>query len=197
MPSILWATTVNIDVGPMRVSQSITTWASLRDQQVVKQQFDFSCGASSLATLLTHHFDDPHTEADILDLFDHEEAAASFDDMKQVLSTLGYEAKGYAVTFDQLSTARAPVILYIRQKDNDHFVVLRAIDGEHVHVADPSTGNRFYSKHKFMNLWLTTSENKKGKILAVIRRTGSHSESMFFSKMVDHAQPIIFPSTSL
>ena len=38
----------------------------IRDRYVVKQQFDYSCGAAALATLLTHHFGDATSEQDVL-----------------------------------------------------------------------------------------------------------------------------------
>lgn len=190
------ASTIRIDPGSFRISQPIQTWKDRRDQQVIKQQFDFSCGASSLATLLTHHFNDTYTETDILELFDHEDAAASFDDMKNVLTELGYQAKGYAVSFDQLAKITVPVILYVRQKDNDHFVVLRAIDDHHVHIADPSTGNRFYSKQQFLALWLADEDNARGKILAVMNQKHARHSNSFFLDTVNHADPIIFPADS-
>lgn len=193
IPVCAFGSSIHLDAGSIQISQPIETWTSRRDQQIVKQQFDFSCGASSMATLLTHYFNDTHTEIDILELFDHKEAAASFDDMKNVLTTLGYQAKGYAVSFAQLAKVTVPVILHIHQKETDHFVVLRAIDDEHVHVADPSTGNRFYSKQQFLKLWLTDTSSTKGKILAVMGSSHGDNTENFFLNVVKYKTPIIFP----
>ena len=47
---------------------AVETWKARRDARVVKQDADYSCGAASLATLLTHYYGRPTTEKDILDL---------------------------------------------------------------------------------------------------------------------------------
>ena len=43
------------------------TWASVRDGCVVRQQFDFSCGLASLATMLQYEFGMETTERDLLE----------------------------------------------------------------------------------------------------------------------------------
>ena len=40
----------------------------LRYQYVLRQQFDYSCGAAALATFMTYYFGDETSERDILDL---------------------------------------------------------------------------------------------------------------------------------
>jgi len=37
-------------------SVGIKSWKTLRDERVVKQDLDYSCGAASLATLLNEHY---------------------------------------------------------------------------------------------------------------------------------------------
>ena len=44
------------------------TIQQLRNQYVVRQQFDYSCGAAALATLMTYYFGDETSELNIMDL---------------------------------------------------------------------------------------------------------------------------------
>ena len=62
----------NIDVGSgTRIEIPLKSMKDLRDQGLVKQRFDYSCGAAALATILRYGFGDEVTERDILkELFD-------------------------------------------------------------------------------------------------------------------------------
>ncbi|TSE29589.1 cysteine peptidase family C39 domain-containing protein [Tepidimonas charontis] len=66
-----------------------------------------------------------------------------------------------------LGFVRAPV----KSRKNDHFSVLRGIDGETVWLADPSLGNRTYSRSQFLEMWRTRTDQADalaGKFLAVL-----------------------------
>lgn len=43
-----------------------------------------------------------------------------------------------------------PVVVYIKVRKDDHFNVLRGISGNTVWLADPSLGNRTYSRAQFL-----------------------------------------------
>ena len=78
--SMAWA--ANIDIGSgIRVDPPIRSMKDLRDQNLVRQRFDYSCGAAALATILAYGFDDKVTERQILvqlfDLFSEEEKQVS------------------------------------------------------------------------------------------------------------------------
>ena len=62
----------NIDVGSgTRIGVPLKSMKDLRDRKLVRQRFDYSCGAAALATILRHGFGEAVTERDILkDLFD-------------------------------------------------------------------------------------------------------------------------------
>ena len=70
----LLATTAaaQIEIGSgLRVDRPVRSMKDLRDQNLVKQRFDFSCGAAALATLLRYGFGENVTERRILvELFD-------------------------------------------------------------------------------------------------------------------------------
>lgn len=147
----------------------IKSWKTLRDFQVVKQDLDYSCGAASLATILNEYYDQTVTEEEILKIMAKEDMRASFDDMASALKELGFRGVGYAVSFEQLTRLKIPVIVYTKHRKDDHFSVLRGINKDTVWLADPSLGNRTYSQYQFLEMWETRDDSElKGKILAVI-----------------------------
>jgi predicted double-glycine peptidase len=136
----------------------IQSWKSKKFQEVVRQQFDYSCGASSLATILKYFYNQNVTEAEILDVLDNGSLRASFDDMQRVLPFFGFKAKGFAANYEDLVKLKIPVIVYLQYRNNQHFSVLKAINNDSVILADPSLGLQSYSKEQFLSAWETRQE---------------------------------------
>ena len=133
----------------------VKSWKALRDAQVVKQDLDFSCGAAALATLLNHFYGQTLTEEALLKAMDKGEGRASFEDMAKVLPQFGFRAQGFAASWEQLTRLKMPVVVYVKHRKNDHFSVLRGINKDTVLLADPSMGNRTYSRQQFLAMWQT------------------------------------------
>jgi hypothetical protein len=150
----------------------VRSWKTLRDDRVVKQDLDFSCGAASLATLLNAYYGRNVTEEDLLKAMDKGDGRASFEDMARALGRFGFKAQGFAASWEQLAKLKMPVIVYVKHRKDDHFSVLRGIDGETVWLADPSLGNRTYSRSQFLEMWQTRTDKGDaelaGKFLAVL-----------------------------
>lgn len=127
----------------------VKTHLDLRYEMVVRQTTWYTCGPAAVATLLTHFFDVPTTEADvILSVMGDEqeklpETGFSLLSLKDALSTLGLEAKVYRLTVDALTDyferGGLPVIVHVTVPEA-HFIVAVAVVGAHFIVADPSTG---------------------------------------------------------
>lgn len=150
---------------------SIKSWKTLRDARIVKQNLDFSCGAASLATLLNSYYGQDVTEEALLIAMDKGDGRASFDDMARGLSQFGFRAQGFAASWDQLTRLKMPVVVYVKQNKDDHFTVLRGINSEVVWLADPSLGNRTYSREQFLAMWQTrvgAEDGLAGKFLAIL-----------------------------
>ena len=149
----------------------IQSWKTLRDARIVKQDLDYSCSAASLATLLNEFYGQSVTEEALLKVMDKGDLRASFEDMQKALPQFGFRAQGYAASFDQLTKLKAPVILYLKYRNNEHFSLLRGINEHTVWLADPSLGNRTYSKAQFLEMWNTREDPQNpglsGKFLAV------------------------------
>lgn len=135
----------------------------LRDVNVVKQRQDYSCGAAALATLMRYYFNEPISEQHILKLMVarltadelrlKETRGFSLLDLKRAAEALGYQAAGFKLTVNELRKLAAPVIVFVRPFDYDHFAVLRAISKGRVFLADPARGNVRMTVGSFLGEW--------------------------------------------
>jgi uncharacterized protein len=134
----------------------------IRQTHVVIQKWDLSCGAAALATVLTYRFNDPVPERTIAEAILRHTAAErvkaqggfSLLDLKRFAESRGYKATGYRrLRFDDLVGLDTPVVP-IQTKGYSHFVVLRGVRGERVHLADPAFGNRTMTVRAFKGAWL-------------------------------------------
>lgn len=162
----------------------VRSWKDIRDQNIVKQDLDYSCGSASIATLLNNYYNQNVTEDEVLKIIDKGDLMASFDDMQRALNQLGFQAKGYAVSLETLKTLKIPVIAYIKHRKNDHFTVISGINNDFVRISDPSLGKKVLSTYQFQEMWETRADNHlKGKILVILPKDQS-SNSSFFTKNV-------------
>jgi hypothetical protein len=152
----------------------------MRQDRVVVQQWDLSCGAAALATLLNYQHGDPVAEREIAKgLIQREEYLAepllvrarhgfSLLDLKRYVEARGYQGIGYGkLTLEDL-IERAPIMVPVRFYGYNHFVVFRGALGNRVSLADPAFGNRTMLAAKFEDAWLDYS--KFGKVGFVVAR---------------------------
>lgn len=151
-------------------AQPVRSLLEMREERVVVQEWDLSCGAAALATVLNYQFDDPVSEREIaLGLMHRSEYV---EDPTLVLQRLGFslldlkryvEGRGYAgIGYGQLELAdlieRAPMIIPVNLNGYNHFVVFRGIRGNRILVADPAWGNRTLTLDEFEPAWLSYPE---------------------------------------
>lgn len=134
----------------------------IRNEGVVRQKWDISCGAAALSTLLTYQFKDNTPETDIVVWMLHRTDAArvkerhgfSLLDMKHFAQARGYSAEGFSdMSIDELTSQKSAVIVPIRLKGFDHFVVVKGITDGRVFLADPGFGNVTMKVDRFQKLW--------------------------------------------
>lgn len=160
--------------------QPVTSLLEMRRQNVVIQQWDISCGAAALATLLNHQFDDPVSEREIAtSLIRRTEYLAnpqivraregfSLLDLQRFVETRGYEGIGYG-RLDFADLVRlAPAIVPVSLQGYRHFVVFRGIGGNRVLLADPAFGNRTMPVERFKRIWV--EDRRLGRIGFVVTR---------------------------
>ena len=148
---------------PDGVGVSNVPTMSLRESkfaQVVRQQYDFSCGSAALATLLSFHYERPTDEQEAFEAMfaagDKDKIArAGFSllDMKHYLESIGYAADGYQSTLDTLAQAGVPAIVLINERGYRHFVVVKGVRGDEVLIGDPALGMKYMSRERFESIW--------------------------------------------
>ncbi|MFQ3788639.1 C39 family peptidase [Halomonas sp. A29] len=132
----------------------------MRWDGVVAQQYDYSCGAAAVATLLTHHYGRPTTEAEVFEAMIHtgeveqiKEQGFSMLDMKRYLDAQGLNSDGFRVGLDDLERIGVPAITLINTGGYRHFVVIKGMDADHVLVGDPAVGTVAVPKAYFESIW--------------------------------------------
>lgn len=179
--------TASITTLSAHISVPLQSWKTLRDVRIVKQDLDYSCSAASLATLLNEVYGQPVTEEDLLKAMDKGDLRASFEDMQKALPPFGFKAQGFAASYEQLMKLKVSVVVYLKYRKDDHFSVLRGINENTVWLADPSLGNRTYSKAQFLEMWQSRNDKDNaelaGKFLAVLpNKEGIAAGDDFFTK---------------
>jgi predicted double-glycine peptidase len=153
---------VRTALGGQDVSVRVKSWLEIRDDRLVRQQWDLSCGAAALSTILMHHFGADHSElaiaASILANTDPATVRArggfSLLDLKRFSDAVGFPAEGYGgLTLDDLEAAEVPAILPVRIHGLDHFVVLRERIAGKVVIGDPAFGNLVVADAQFLEMW--------------------------------------------
>lgn len=146
-----------------RPAENIRTWKEMREQNVIMQQFDFSCGAGSLATLMNYYFQDNVTEKQLIkDIFEllpedvknnRREHGLSLLDLKRLAEHRGYLAYGVNLQPYSLFKIDRPVIVYLETADYKHFAVFRGVKENRVFLADSSRGNIRMPMNRFLGEW--------------------------------------------
>ena len=155
----------------------------IRQDKVVVQQWDLSCGAAALATILNFQHSDPVSEREIAigmmgrqEYLDNPEIVTyrqgfSLLDLKRFVDRRGYNGVGLGqLSLDDL-TEHAPIIVPISVHGYQHFVVFRGMLDDRVLLADPAFGNRTMSRSRFEKAWLPMPE--VGRVGFYVERTDS------------------------
>lgn len=156
--------------GGIRLEGNVRSLQEIRQEKVIRQKWDLSCGAAALSTVLTYHFGDDTPESAIivslLKKVDPKVVRArggfSLKDLKGYAEARGYGAKGYAeLTLDDLTEFKTPIIIPVNIKGYDHFVVFRGLSGDRALLSDPVFGSVTMRKDRFLEVW----KNKIGFLL--------------------------------
>jgi hypothetical protein len=171
-------------------SRAVTSLLEFRQQNVVLQEWDLSCGAAALTTLLRYQHGDQVTEKAVAtELVNRPEYIAnpelvqiregfSLLDLKRYVDARGYRGIGFGkMTLADL-VDRAPILVPIRTRGYNHFVVFRGHLGNRVLLADPAWGNRTMTDIQFDRAWINYPQ---------IGRVGFIVESQGSGAMLPHA----------
>ena len=165
-----------VEIGSdLRIQVPLKSWKALRDENLVVQRFDYSCGSAVLATLMRYGYGHEVGERDILnavfETLSGDDAALrrseglSLLDLQRGAQARGFRAQGFKLRPEDLRRLKGPVIVFISPRGYDHFAVLRGVRGSRVYLADPSRGNLRQPAYAFLDSWL--GDDGKGIIFAV------------------------------
>jgi predicted double-glycine peptidase len=160
----LFVTTISITVIFSQYAHSaVLSLKEMREEGVVIQQWDTSCGAAAVATVLTFTFNDPVSEREVArgllrqtePLKVRYRGGFSLLDMKRYVAERGYRAIGFrGMSFEDIRYMDAPIVP-VDFHGYNHYVVFKGVTPEgDVHLGDPAFGNRMMSREAFEAGWV-------------------------------------------
>lgn len=156
-----------------------------RTHNVVLQEWDLSCGAAALATILRYQYGEQVTEREVaLGLIDRPayyenpeliRARQGFSllDMHRYVADLGYDGVGLGQMRFRDLLERAPIIVPVELHGFPHFVVFRGATPSRVLLADPSFGNVTIQRTRFESAWIDYGDI--GRVGFVVQRGGEQA----------------------
>ena len=132
---------------------------ALRYEATIPQRFDYTCGAASVATLLTYYWNTATTEAQVIaalrqrysldEIARRRDTGLSFDDLIFAADRLGFDAQGAQIALTELPKLQGPVIVQLTNDKFQHFVVLRRTGSGVYYVSDPIVGELAMAASEF------------------------------------------------
>ena len=140
--------------------KTVRSMRDIRYSHIVNQQYDYSCGAAALATLLKYGYgiDIPETEliARMLAYSSPEvvqKNGFSMLDMKKFVETIGLRGRGFRVNPEALYHLQIPVMVLMDIDGYEHFVIVKHAEDGRIFIADPALGNRIVLEEDFAASW--------------------------------------------
>ena len=167
----------------LHLEHNLTSWIEIKNKNLIRQKYDYSCGSASLATILKHYYGQDITEKEILDTVMKmkgvtkenvrqkykEVNGLSFLDLSVFSKDKGFKALGLALDMEALKKLQVPVILYVKIRNGEHFTVYKGMDDMYAYLADPSMGNTKVRLSKFKEMFYQREDLAfPGKLLAIL-----------------------------
>ena len=129
--------------------------SDMRNADVVRQQFEESCGAAALATLINMiDAGQKLDEASVLDKLGNTTDMVSFSALSKAASELGYENAAYKMTREVFEKLTVPLLVKVEDDPKyPHFIVVLNHVGDFVTIFDPSFGRYVSTKREFYRIW--------------------------------------------
>ena len=177
---------VNIINEKFIINKPVKNWLELKNENMIKQEYDYSCGSATLATILKYYYNLEVDEKTILDgvleskdlskedknEFENSDMSLSFYDLANYANSLNFKAVGLSLDLDSLKKLQVPVILFVKIRKDEHFTVYKSMDENFVYLGDPTFGNIKISIAKFEEMFYQRDDlTHPGKILAIIPKS--------------------------
>ncbi|EPB3789335.1 cysteine peptidase family C39 domain-containing protein [Campylobacter upsaliensis] len=136
----------------------VKSYQEIKNEKVIRQNYEESCGAASLATLINILDDSNLTELDLLKAMSGQQLytdMVSFADLNDAVKKLGFQSKSYKIDRKILeSIISVPILVKIEDDPRfPHFVVIINHKGNYLQILDPSYGEYISSKREFYSVW--------------------------------------------
>jgi predicted double-glycine peptidase len=147
-----------------RFRSYVWSYKEIKEQNIVMQKYDYSCGAAVLATIIKYYWGDTINEMYFLDMLpklglsekemkDRIENGLTLTDLKNLANKAGYQATMAKVKFEELAEGKVPVVVGITVRKHEHFAVFRGADDRFTYLADPIRGNIRVPICDFLEQW--------------------------------------------
>lgn len=164
-----------------------------KDEKIVYQLHDTSCGSASLAMLMKNFMNQNDTEKSVLEFTATTKDGQHFDsitflDMQNYVKFRGFEGIAQFLSFQKMveltKKRKIPFIIRIKTtkkgdiKTTDeakyayHFVVVRGVANNLVNIADPSEGNLQFTKDEFLER-MEKDQQGNGEVFFIIPKNNS------------------------
>jgi len=163
---ILFFILLNLSPSALAKNKSTTSFLEMRQNKVVIQQWDLSCGAAALTTLLKYQHgintDEKIVAKGLINRKEYinnpkllqQREGFSLLDLKRYTKKVGLQGKAYGkLTLDDLLNF-APIIVPINLSGYNHFVIFRGKIKNRILLADPAWGNRTLFVNDFNKAWI-------------------------------------------
>lgn len=134
----------------------VKSYQEIKNERVIRQTYEQSCGASSLATLL-NILDDQKKfdELELLKIMSGQELytdMVSFADLSDAVKKLGFQSNSYQINRENLDKlVNIPMLVKIEDDPRfPHFVIIINHKGNYLQVLDPSHGEYIILKVNFL-----------------------------------------------
>ncbi|MEB2802413.1 cysteine peptidase family C39 domain-containing protein [Campylobacter upsaliensis] len=136
----------------------VKSYQEIKNEKVIRQNYEESCDAASLATLINILDDSNLTELDLLKAMSGQQLytdMVSFADLNDAVKKLGFQSKSYKIDRKILeSIMSVPILVKIEDDPRfPHFVVIINHKGNYLQIFDPSYGEYISSKREFYSVW--------------------------------------------
>jgi len=182
--------------GWAREPRVVRSLLEARHDNVVLQEWDLSCGAAAITTILNYQFGEVVTEREVArtlmqrakyienpELVNLQEGFSLLD-LKRLVDGLGYEGIGFGQVELEALLERAPAIVPINTHGYNHFVVVRGMAGDRILMADPAWGNRTMTRDDFVRAWIDYDDF--GHVAFVVTRDGEIAPAAGLAPALDH-----------
>jgi len=172
-------------------AKDFKSWIEIRDENVERQQHDYSCGTSSLTTILKYFYSIAINEEIVLEYLNHirqkdgkELYKITFKDLQIFSKEMEFQAVGISINkIDKLYKIKLPLILQIEIRGSKHFTVFKGIDKKYVYLADPSLGNLKLKINKFKTAFYFQKEDSQGRALVIFPKEKNNINKEFMNKI--------------